>query len=330
MNLSVSISMAQRSDKSEPSNHPNSLDPLLKWSGDFDRGWEQEIELRPGFRLSISDFNPPEDILISFEFERAPLGFGFVVSGTAYGTVDGGRGQEIFIDYRQGVSFITFFPNLCGISRCSGGRPVRTVGIYVDPLLLNTFLGEQLDSIPDDFRSILDGSDNNHYYYSRIMTPSMQIAVHQIFNCPYQGFTRRMYLESKALELISLQLSQLVFGRNGPVKPPVLRPDDIERIRHARDILIDNIQNPPTIRELARTVAINEFKLKQGFRQTFGTTVFGYLQDYRFETTRLLLEENCMNVSEVAFTVGYSDIKHFYDSFKKRFGITPGAYRRKV
>jgi AraC-like DNA-binding protein len=137
-----------------------------------------------------------------------------------------------------------------------------------------------------------------------------------------------MYLEGKSLEIMALQLTQLVFGENRSVKPPTLRPADVECIHEARDILVRNLENPPSLLGLARQVGLNDTKLKRGFRQVFGATVFGYLQSKRMERGRQLLAEGKINVTEVAYEVGYSSRAHFSRAFTKQFGLNPIVYLR--
>ena len=84
------------------------------------------------------------------------------------------------------------------------------------------------------------------------------MAVQEILNCPYQGSLRRLYLESKALELIAHNLAQLIVGKNGHNKPFTLLPGILERVRDARDVLIRNLENPSSLLELARQVGINK------------------------------------------------------------------------
>lgn len=86
------------------------------------------------------------------------------------------------------------------------------------------------------------------------------------------------------------------------------------------------MENPPSLLDLARQVGINDRKLKQGFRQVFGTTVFGYLHDYRMEQARLLLIEQKLAIALVAHTVGYSHLSHFATAFRKKFGVNPSTY----
>ena len=73
---------------------------------------------------------------------------------------------------------------------------------------------------------------------------------------------------------------------------PWRAPAIVCRIHQAKDILIRQIDNPPSLLSLARQVGINDFKLKQGFRQVFGTTVFGYLHSHRMERAAQLLQGN--------------------------------------
>ncbi len=149
----------------------------------------------------------------------------------------------------------------------------------------------------------------------------MQSVLYQILNCPYRDFIREVYLQSKALELVALWLAQELDSRQINQSMVKLSPDDIERIYYARDILITNLLHPPTLLELARRVAINQRKLKQGFRQIFGTTVFGYLHDHRMEQAKQML-------AQVAHAVGYSHLSHFAAAFRKKFGVNPSAYRQ--
>jgi AraC-like DNA-binding protein len=172
-------------------------------------------------------------------------------------------------------------------------------------------------------RDIVNGANEKHYYHALTTTPLANMAIHQIFNCPYQCPLKRLYLESKALELISHNLAQFVSPESILKNPSVLRPDDIERIHHAREIISRDLENPPTLFELVRLVGLTHTKLNRGFREIYGTTVFGYLHQIRLEQAKLLLEEQRMNVTEVALTVGYNSLPSFSTAFSKHFGLKP-------
>lgn len=98
---------------------------------------------------------------------------------------------------------------------------------------------------------------------------------------------------------------------------------DREKIAKAREILIQHIGEPITIKELSRKVAINECYLKKGFKEMFGTTIFDFYQSQRMEHARYLLYEKGLSVTDVSVLLGYSSISHFSTAFKKHTGIKP-------
>ncbi|MBE2230629.1 MAG: helix-turn-helix transcriptional regulator [Chitinophagaceae bacterium] len=98
---------------------------------------------------------------------------------------------------------------------------------------------------------------------------------------------------------------------------------DREKIVRAREILIQHIGEPITIKELSRKVAINECYLKKGFKEMFGTTVFDFYQSQRMEHAKYLLYEKGLSVTEVSMLLGYSSISHFSTAFKKHTGLKP-------
>ena len=131
-----------------------------------------------------------------------------------------------------------------------------------------------------------------------------------------------MYLEAKALELLAMQIAQLTELKPDAVRT-TLKPRSIDRIYQAKDILVTQLENPPLISELARTVGLSESTLRRGFKKLFNTTVMGYLTSLRMKQAELLLRERKLSIGEIANLVGYSQLGHFSTAFKRQFGITP-------
>lgn len=98
---------------------------------------------------------------------------------------------------------------------------------------------------------------------------------------------------------------------------------DRDKITKAREVLIQHIGEPLTIKELSRKVAINECYLKKGFKEMFGTTIFDFYQSQRMEHAKYLLYDKGLSVTEVSALLGYSSISHFSTAFKKHTGIKP-------
>ncbi|MEQ1797012.1 MAG: AraC family transcriptional regulator [Lacibacter sp.] len=98
---------------------------------------------------------------------------------------------------------------------------------------------------------------------------------------------------------------------------------DRDKMNLAREILLQRIGDPITIKELSRKVGTNECYLKKGFKEMFGTTVFDFYQSQRMEHAKYLLYEKGLSVTEVSALLGYSSISHFSTAFKKHTGLKP-------
>ena len=315
---------------SEFQNSEDSFERYWHWPDGLGTGFMCGVNLRPGLMLGIGDYKVCGNLDVSFELDSATFAIGFGVSGKVQSTFSYEKVKDNVNIFTSGQSHMSYLPGLKGITKYSASAPVRGVVIYIDAIVLNRIMRDQHDKAPAGMHDILQGANEKYYYHSNNTTPAMNIAIHQILNCPYRGLLRRLYLESKVLELITHKLSQIAFTESSLRNPSALRPSDIERIHEAKDILIRNIENPPSLLQLARKVGLNDYKLKIGFRQVFGTTVFGYLRECRMERARLLFEERELNVAEVAFAVGYTHLGHFAAAFKKQVGIKPSSYLTEI
>jgi AraC-like DNA-binding protein len=157
-------------------------------------------------------------------------------------------------------------------------------------------------------------------------TPQMEGVIHSLWNNPFTGGVKRLYLEVKMMELLALQWDQLMRVER-PVS--VLRnKEDVETMHLARDLLLRNIHCPPSLAQLARMCGTNEFKLKRGFKEVFNETVFGYFNSVRLEEARLLVLSTKKTLTEIAGEMGFAHPQHFSRAFRKRFGVAPGELRK--
>ena len=99
--------------------------------------------------------------------------------------------------------------------------------------------------------------------------------------------------------------------------------DDIKVAKRAKDILLKNYVNPPTINTLAKMCATNEFKLKRAFKSVYKITIYSYIQKLRLDRANLLLKEESLSIKEVAKSVGYSHSGYFARLFFKTYGVYP-------
>lgn len=170
-----------------------------------------------------------------------------------------------------------------------------------------------------------DDNINKKYYDDIEIRPTAMIVLQQLMNSSVNSSLRELYLKGKVYELLSLHF-QPNDANLGEYCPFLVDEQNVQKIRRAKDIIIANMSEPPTLQELANDIGLNIKKLKEGFKQIYGDTVYSFLFDYKMEHARRLLESNQMNVNEVGLRVGYSTASHFIAAFKKKFGITPKKY----
>jgi AraC-like DNA-binding protein len=164
-------------------------------------------------------------------------------------------------------------------------------------------------------------------YLSQPMTPRMTYLLRDAITCPHKGMFRKLFLESRALELIACHLEQAFLQTSHRSSARPLTPEDRDCITLARDILVDRLQYPPALPDLAREVGMSHTRLTRGFKKLYGCTVFEYLRNKRLSYGRNLLVENQLSITEVAFEAGFSSSSHFAAAFQRVYGVTPSHYR---
>lgn len=159
-------------------------------------------------------------------------------------------------------------------------------------------------------------------------TPEKRAIIQNILHCGFTGALKKMYLETKVHELLLLSL-QHIPSLNDLSPKVMLRQSDIEKLHAAREYIIRHLDNPCTLKELAHNVGLNDFKLKNGFKQIYGTTVFGLMHEERMQKASMLLRETKMSVLDISIMTGYKNLSNFTAAFKKRFGYPPSTIKRK-
>lgn len=158
------------------------------------------------------------------------------------------------------------------------------------------------------------------------ITPEIIAILNSLKNSTHTGFCEKLFLESKVLELLVLQLSQFEQIRNRDTKHQ-LKKDELEKMYEVREILTSNMQEQLSLRTLSHMVGTNEFNLKRNFKIAFGTTVYGYLNQYKMEHAKSILIKEDITITELASKMGYKYATHFSSAFKKHFGYLPNKIR---
>jgi AraC-like DNA-binding protein len=155
------------------------------------------------------------------------------------------------------------------------------------------------------------------------ITPVMAALVLGLGKSGTGSFSEQLLFESRVIELLALQVEQLESqGTQG-----TLRGEEMKRMQLARQILLEQGDERLSLRELAHRAGTNEYTLKRDFKAAFGTTVYGYLNQYRMEQAKTILVEKDITIAELAAKMGYKHATHFSSAFKKYFGYLPNVLK---
>ncbi len=191
-------------------------------------------------------------------------------------------------------------------------------------LPINKFHG--LFSTEANYITFLSEENKDRKYYKDAhISPSMAIVLNQLMNYNLHPTIKPLYFKGKAYELISLYFNR---PADADIEqcPFLADEDNVSKIKKAKQIMVSRMAEPPTLQELADEINLPINRLKEGFKQIYGDSVFSFLFDYKMEVARQLLATGSHNVNEVGLKVGYSTASHFIAAFKKKFGTTPKKF----
>ena len=166
---------------------------------------------------------------------------------------------------------------------------------------------------------------NQKHYSESLISNSILIVLNQIIKNDMDNSTRSLLYKAKIYELFSL-----IFKKTKEIdldQCPFLKNDEnLKKIAKAKDVILKDIKNPPSLIELSKTIDLSLKNLKKGFKEIYGKPVYKYLFDFKMERAKQLLSNGNLNVNEVSYDLGYSSSSHFIAAFKKKYGITPRTY----
>lgn len=271
-----------------------------------------------GIHIGYGDFQVPRPTLLYFDTEMESIEMHFALQG---------RARSHSKDFPKEIEFKTNQHNLIYASEFKGAiewssdQYMKLFEINLWPPFFKKYLPE--GDLFDVFRERIEkkrASVLSEHNYP--ITPQMMTLIHQILHCNRTGNFKRMFLESHVIELLMLQLEQ-ISNHDCLVFCPTNKQHE-EKLYAVRDILSQRLTGDVTLHSLAQQVGTNEYTLKKGFKELFGTTVFGYWNQLKMEEARTLLSEGTLSVAEVSNRVGYKNPQHFSTAFKRHFGLSPG------
>lgn len=288
-------------------------------------GSQRVLNIKPGLIMEINDFCAISDMEKKFQVSHSHISFTFIITGIWKVHLNPGLYEKSQILSSSCESLMTYFPDISFKLLLKKGLRQKQLRIYVSLSVFKEMINGLFDYIPENLINIVHGIENESFLHKSNISFPMQSTLHDILHCPCSGISKRLYLESKAMELIALKLDQISCYKN---RTKTSNNDYISRTRFAGKVLTQNLENPPSLFELARTVGTTHTRLNRDFKNMFGTTVFGYLRRVRLEKAKQLLNEG-KSVTEAALCVGYNSISSFSSAFSQYYGSSPMTFVKK-
>ena len=225
--------------------------------------------------------------------------------------------QTVFLGYtREGSKLHTSM---------SKDKYVRSLSFFLTEQQLTQYLTE-LDRL--DMITTIETVENSTTIFKYVaITPRHHHLISKLAENPYKGTLEKLYFDSVAGELLIALIESLCGEKPTSIS---LADRDRELLVVARNLLLEDLHNPPTIAQLAKTVGMNEDKLKKGFKALFNNTIFKTLTEHRMRQAVKHVRANDMSIAEIAYDTGYENVSKFIAAFRKTYGVTPGMMRKEV
>jgi len=231
-------------------------------------------------------------------------------------TEDGRTGEYCLPAHTYGVLYSS-----CGRRRLKypSGQQAQILQIQFPYRIFLDILGE------NEMTAELQNSIKDRGLFNQIkpITPVMHLSINQILDTSLHGAAPIFFFMARIMELINCMLNEKTEENGLPVTSL-----DMEQMEKAQIILKNNLEDPPSVNDLARRVGVSAAKLKQIFPKVCGMPPYAYLRKLRMEKALDLLNNGKMNVTETAYEVGYSSLSHFARVFAGHFGMKPSKARR--
>lgn len=305
------------------------LEEIIELSGKLGHGKITGFRFSDGISFLVFDCMLNKDWTLNFVNDfPAPLQFNFEIEGEVWHHFNNGN-IRYHLNPLQGS--ITSCPsNSVQSLKLPGNRKILFTILMIDRAEYLKKIDCIVDKMPEQLSVVFtDLKAEKPFFYQGNYSISAAECIKKITENNHDGLVRSTYLEAKVLELLSKQVKQFKDDLLSPNRQVMLRKYDVEKIKFARDILVEHIQNPPTIEMLAKKAGINQQKLKSGFKAIFDKTINQYLTEERMDLASILLLKD-HSVGDVATEVGYTNHSHFAKKFKEKFGVLPKDYLKSI
>ena len=279
--------------------------------------------------IDINDFTVLVELATSNEpttdscfFDEPVIAVAFYGSGNVNLNVKYGHKTKNF-NHTKGLA-LAFYANdkVEFEHHVSSNRPLECIVIATSPKNLEQLPHLESELLRELLQQLIHPKDNYVEGPRFFMTPEMQTILNQIFHNKFTGKAKMMFFKTQISSLLAHFLGQLSLSTDQKIPEK-----ERQQLQNAQQILIENLDNPPSLTELSKTIGLNTFKLKKNFKALFGVPVFKYLHNERLKKAHQLIRDEGYTIQEASWHVGYDSLSSFSNAFAKKFGYRPSEIK---
>lgn len=285
---------------------------------------QQKAYILDGIYVERNKVLLPKDTSVYVRKESPHLELHLELSGYTSFSPKGKTADSVRIPHASGL--LLYLPELEGQLNFAKNDTRESLEVEFSEEYFTSIFSGDLEMLGPFGKAILNQEPIFQSNQGVRLSPQILQIVVDIQTCKYHSLLKKIYLESKIRELLVVFISQnqkLEIEQTGKRWSKA----DIEKLYAARELVAKNIGSPYSIVELSKQVGLNDFKLKKGFKELFGTTIFGYINELRMAEAKLLLIDPAHSIADIAYRVGFKNPQHFTAAFKKQYGILPKDIR---
>lgn len=204
--------------------------------------------------------------------------------------------------------------------------------LHVEPHFFeHNDVGFTVDALPEELANIINSHEGrNTFYWCTVPMTLEVLQMHEkILSNQLDEPLQTPYYNAKCLELLCEAISTLRFEKNSAQRSRLIARD-ITVLKKSRSLIDTHYASSLSVSQLAKDVGMSERKFKQIFKLFYGIPPFEYMQRVRMEHGKLLLKEGRMNITEVAFSLGYEHACNFTTAFKRYNGVSPKNFQKSI
>ncbi len=274
------------------------------------------------FTILVEEASTDDITVDSCNFDEPVIAVAFYGSGNVDLTVKYGNDEKEF-HYTKGLA-LSFYADdkVEFVHTVSPEKPLQCIVIATSLRSLDNLPNQEGEIFSSLLNELVNPSDHYVEGPKFFMTPEMENIIDAVFNMKYHGKTKMMFFRSQMTALISH-----FFGELASLQTEKINTTERDKLYKAKDILLENLDNPPSLNELSKQIGLNSYSLKKNFKELFGIPVFKYLQNERLTTAHDLIKNEKLTIQEAAWHVGYDSLSSFSNAFEKKFGYRPSQIK---